>query len=563
MKIRRQIIPVRHLIRRSVRYLLVKRGFRLVEAFVVLAALAFVLTGSRIQTIDRLGNRADIVASVIATALVIAGLRAVNRRVMVAIDRRFFREAYDAQVILTELGEAIRDFTRIEQLLEVVAAKIKDALHPENVTIFLADEASGDLLPAFSYGHVPVEDEADTVPLALVLPHDGRVSERLNKLSPPDPIEFQSADDLIEITQRGSAGDLSAREALTLRAIRPTLLIPIRSNGHLYGVISLGRRLGDLPYSKEDEQLLMFVGAQMAITFENASLIRRMAEEELIKRELEMAADVQRQLFPAGALEDETLELYGTCLPARWVGGDYYDYFVVREHRVGMAIGDVAGKGIAAALLMSTVQALLWSQLTSGDRCLAEVVSSINRLLRRSTGEGGYVTFFLAEFEEETRRLTYVNAGHNPPILFRSRDDLRAKDEDGLQGQLRLRPSASAPVNAGAAAVSVAKDIQEEALVSELTTGGPIIGTFLDMPYEQETIQAESGDVLVAFTDGVTEALSPEGIEFGEERLRSVVTQSLHLAAREVAERIIARLREWQRDAPQHDDITLIIAKVK
>jgi sigma-B regulation protein RsbU (phosphoserine phosphatase) len=546
-----------------VRYLLVKRGFRLVEAIVVLAALCFVLTGSRIQAIDRLGNRADIVASVIVTALAIALLTAVNRRVMVAIDRRFFREAYNAQVVLTELGEAVRTFTKIEQLLEVVGAKIMDALHPENVTILLADEASGDLLPAFSYGHVPVTGKAGTVPSTLVLPHDGRVVERLSKLSPPRTIAFQSADDFKEIPQRGSAGTLSAPEARTLRAIRPALLIPIRSNGHLYGVISLGHRLGDLPYSQEDEQLLMFIGRQMAISFENTSLIRRMAEEERIKRELEMAWEVQRQLFPAGALEDETLELYGTCLPARWVGGDYYDYFVVREHRVGMAIGDVAGKGIAAALLMSNVQALLWSQLTSQDRRLTEIVSSLNRLLRRSTGEGGYVTFFLAEFDEETLRLTYVNAGHNPPMLFRSHNDLLAQDEDGLQARLRLSPYTKAPVNAGAAAVGVARDVQGEALVSPLTTGGPIIGTFLDMPYEQETIQAESGDMLVAFTDGVTEALSPEGIEFGEERLRSVVTQSLHLAAHEVADRIMARLREWQRDAPQHDDITLIVAKVK
>jgi len=545
------------------RYLLVKRGFRLVEAIVVLAALCFVLTGSRIAAIDRLGNRADIVASVIVTALTIALLRAVNRRVMVAIDRRFFREAYNAQVVLTELGEAVRTFTKVEQLLKLVAAKITDALHPENVTIFLAEEATGDLFPAFSYGHVPVTDKADVVPSTLVLPHDGWVMKRLNKLSLPDSIEFQSGDGFVEVPRSGRADALSVREALTLRTIRPALLIPIRSNGHVYGVISLGHRLGDLPYSKEDVQLLRVVAGQMAITFENASLIRRMAEEELIKRELEMAWEVQRQLFPAGALEAETLELYGTCLPARWVGGDYYDYFVVREHRVGMAIGDVAGKGIAAALLMSNVQALLWSQLTSQGRALPEIVSSLNRLLRHSTGEGGYVTFFLAEFDEETRGLTYVNAGHNPPMFFRRRDYLRAQDEDGLQGQLRLRPSASASAGAGSTAVSVAMDVQGEALVSQLTTGGPIIGTFLDMPYEQETIQAESGDVLVAFTDGVTEALSPEGIEFGEDRLRSVVTQSLHFAAREVAERIIARLREWQRDAPQHDDITLIVAKVK
>ena len=528
MLIRRQIIPVRHLIRRSVRYLLVKRGFRLVEAVVVLAALDFVLTGSRIAAIDRLGNRADIVASVIVTALAIMLLRALNRRVMVAIDRRFFREAYNAQVILTELGEGIRAFTKIEQLLELVAAKITAALHPENVTIFLADEATGDLIPAFSSGDAIAGAEGGDSPSTLVLPRSGWVIKQLSEPPLSKTIEFQGSDDFVDVPATASAGTLSTRGGQTLRTIRPALLIPITSNGHLYGIISLGRRLGDLPYSKEDEQLLLIVAGQMSIIVENASLIRRMAEEERIKRELEMAREVQRHLFPAGALEAATLELYGTCLPARWVGGDYYDYFVVRERRVGMTIADVAGKGIAAALLMSTVQALLRSQMTSEDRRLTDLVSSMNRLLRRSTGEGGYVTFFLAEFNEETRGLTYVNAGHNPPMLVRR----------------------------GAAQ-------KEEARFRPLTAGGPVIGTFLDLPYEQETIQAESGDVLVAYTDGVTEALNPEGIEYGEERLRSVIAESLHLAARELAETIIARVREWQGRAPQHDDITLIVAKVR
>ncbi len=133
-------IPFRLLLRRSVRYLLVSRGFRIVEAVVVLAALGFVLTGSRIAAIDRLGNRADIVATITVTTLAVTLLRAVNRRVMVAIDRRFFREAYDAQVILTRLGEAVSNSAGVERLPGLVAARITDALHPEYVNILLADE---------------------------------------------------------------------------------------------------------------------------------------------------------------------------------------------------------------------------------------------------------------------------------------------------------------------------------------------------------------------------------------------------------------------------------------
>src|SRR5258706_6523275 len=143
-------IPVSFLIRRSVRYLLVSHGFRLFQAVVVLAALSFVLTGSRIAFIDQYGNRADIVASIFVTIATTGLLTTLNRRVMISIDRRFFREAYNSELILTDLGETIPTLSKIKQLVEFVANKISDALHPENVTIFLNDEDIGAYVAAFS-----------------------------------------------------------------------------------------------------------------------------------------------------------------------------------------------------------------------------------------------------------------------------------------------------------------------------------------------------------------------------------------------------------------------------
>src|SRR5258708_25370965 len=142
--------PVSFLIRRSVRYFLVSHGFRLLQAVVILATLSFVLTGSCIAFIDQYGNRADIVASIFVTIATIALLTTLNRRVMTAIDRRFFREAYNAELVLTELGEAIPTLSKTKQLVELVARKISVALHPENVTIFLNDEDAGAYVNAFS-----------------------------------------------------------------------------------------------------------------------------------------------------------------------------------------------------------------------------------------------------------------------------------------------------------------------------------------------------------------------------------------------------------------------------
>ena len=550
--------PVSFLIRRSVRYLLVSHGFRLIQAVVVLAALSFVLTGSRIAAIDLLGNRADIVAAILVTIATIALLTALNRRVMTAIDRRFFREAYNAQLILTELGEAIPTLSKTKHLVELVANKISDALHPENITIFLDDRDVGAYVALFS-GDASKAGSAPRSQLrSLVLQYDEAHIRRLKESKLLDSAELTETDSLLQDAWE-EVSVLPDHEGHTLRDVGSSLLIPIASNGHLHGVISLGHRLSDLPYSREDKRLLLVVANQIATFIENMKLISQMAEEERNTRELEMAADVQQHLFPVDGFEHDSLEIYGTCLPALGVGGDYYDYFDVDDHHTGLAIADVAGKGIAAALLMSAVQASLRCQLGSGNRSLVDVVSSMNRMLRRSTGAQRYATFFLAEFDKATSGLTYVNAGHNSPMLVRSTLALQGEgNEQGVPGVPFTLSNKMSGTSTGIAVSTAGKPV-----IRLLTTGGPVIGTFLDEPYEQETIQLQSGDVLVVYTDGVTEALNSVGVEFGEERLRSTVVESLQLPARETAKKVIAKVLEWQGHASQHDDITLVVVKVK
>jgi sigma-B regulation protein RsbU (phosphoserine phosphatase) len=534
-----------------VRYLLISHGFRLLQVIVVLAALSFVLTGSRIALIDQYGNRADIVASIFVTLATIALLTALNRRVMTAIDRRFFREAYNAELILTELGEAIPTLAKTKQLVELVANKISDALHPENVTIFLDDEETRAYVAAFSSTTSRAGSALSSRLGGLALSYDEWPISQLRT----------SVLDLLSPSPGPPADSVpSNHESQTLRAVRSTLLIPIAANGRLRGLISLGQRLSDLPYAREDQRLLLVVANQMATFIENMELLSRMVEEERIARELEMAAAVQRHLFPADGLEDEALEIYGACLPALGVGGDYYDYFHMDDRRTGVAIADVAGKGIAAALLMSTVQASLRCQLTSADKSLADVVSAMNRLLQRSTADGGYATFFLAEFDKATRGLTYVNAGHNPPMLVRGGVVPPGKAAELYE---MAGPPRYLSATATRSGVGLIAPVAEEPVVRLLTKGGPIIGAFLNGPYEQETIQLQSGDILVVYTDGVTEALNPAGEEFGEEKLRSIVIEFPQLPARALAEEIFAKVLRWQAQAAQHDDITLIVVKVK
>jgi len=552
-------IPISFLIRRSVRYLLVSHGFRLLQVVAILAALSFVLTGSRIAFIDQYGNRADIVASIFVTIATIAVLTTLNRRVMTAIDRRFFREAYNAELVLTELGEAIPTLSKTKQLVELVASKISDALHPENVTIFLDDEDAGTYVTAFSSAMSRAGSAISSQLGGLVLHYDEWPINQLRK-STLNSAELIETDRLSPRPRLETDSVAPDHESQILRAVRSTLLIPIAANGRLNGLISLGQRLSDLPYAEEDKRLLLVVANQMGSFIENMELLSRMVEEERTARELKMAAEVQRHLFPADGLEDEALDIYGACLPALGVGGDYYDYFHMDDRHTEIAIADVAGKGIAAALLMSTVQASLRCQLTSEDKSLADIVSSMNRLLQRSSGDGSYATFFLAQFDKGTRGLTYVNAGHNPPMLVRGGFASLGQAANLLDVPGTPRVLSNRALGASAA---LAVSVVEAPVVSRLTVGGPIIGTFLNGPYAQGTMQLQSGDVLVVYTDGVTEALSPAGVEFGEEKLRSIVIESLRLPARELAEEIIASVLRWQARAAQHDDITLIVVKVK
>lgn len=552
--VRHQVIPVRLLLRRSVRYLLVSRGFIIIQAVVVFAVLSFLLTGSRLVAIDELGQRADIVVTMAATALAIAGLTFLNHRVMPIIDRRFFREAYDAQQVLSELGMEMRKVSTVEQLLERAVAKIQDALHVENVTIFLRDHATGDYSCAIS-SQLASDGVSNTRPdCSLSLPQNGALVQRMSRFAQPLPVDFDRHSPWAQTLLSAELAMNESRklENATLTRVRSALLLPVATNDQLLGIVSLGARLGDLPFSRDDRHLLMAVALQMAFAIQNAELVQEIAQEEWLRHELAIATTVQQRLFPEGAPEMASLELAGVCYPARGVGGDYYDFIPLDDGKLGIAVADVAGKGISAALLMCTVQASLRSQAPKVNGNLTELVSSMNRLLHGSTDASSYATFFYAQFDERTAQLTYVNAGHNPPMLVRAATSAKVQGV-GYGGAAREALISSEAIG----------DENQRADVRLLTTGGPIIGAFNTSDYQQETIQMEHGDLLVAYTDGVTEARNAQDQEFGEARLRRIIDSSTHAPSQELSERIVQSVREWCGEIPPHDDLTLVVMRVR
>jgi sigma-B regulation protein RsbU (phosphoserine phosphatase) len=326
------------------------------------------------------------------------------------------------------------------------------------------------------------------------------------------------------------AREARAAEVTVLRAVGARLLVQIRTRGRLTGVLSLGSRESAAEFSPDEKLMLRSVAGQLALVLENSRLLERMVEEERLRRELALAAEVQRRLFPEGPSSSPFVELAGYCQPARVVGGDYYDFLAFQNGQMGVAVADVAGKGIAAALLMSTLQASLRAQVAactpdaSAEGALAVLVSNLNLLLCNWTGPASYVTFFYAQFDPAARRLVYVNAGHNPPLF------LRAGHTEEFQ---------------------------------RLSSGGTVVGLFEHYAYEQEAVQMGAGDVLLAYTDGLSEALNARGEEFGEARVRRALAECAPTTVEEIRDEIVRRVQEWCRDAPQHDDLTFVVVKVR
>src|SRR5262249_42391510 len=279
--------------------------------------------------------------------------------------------------------------------------------------------------------------------------------------------------------------DVDDREREKLAKLGSELLLPLAVRDKLLGFISLGPKKSEEPYTGSDVRLLKSVAAQTGLALENADLMREIADEvahrERLNREVEIAREVQERLFPQKLPGVEGLDYAGHCRPALGVGGDYYDFLALPQGHLGMAIGDVSGKGIAAALMMASLQASLRGEATRGPENLAAAVANINRLVYEASQANRYATFFYAQYDPDSRKLEYVNAGHNAPMLFHK--------HDGAPTLLRLE------------------------------VGGTVIGLLESFSYQQGCVALAPGDLLIGFTDGISEAMNKNDEEWGEERL--------------------------------------------
>lgn len=305
-----------------------------------------------------------------------------------------------------------------------------------------------------------------------------------------------------------------------LQRVGIVAVIPMQVQNQVKGAILLGEKLRGGVYSKADLEFLYSLANLAIISIENARLFREAIEKQKLEDELAIAREIQKGLLPRILPEIPQFQIGAINISSKQVGGDYYDALKISPDEYAIAIGDVSGKGTPAALLMANVQASLRAFAPMG-LSIADATTRINDLTCMNTGQDKFITFFWGALNAKTREFRYVNAGHNPPFLLRANGS-----------------------------------------VERLEEGGIILGLMkTTIPYIESAVTLQSGDVIVMFTDGVSEAMNAHEQDFTEEKLEAVVKPLRTLTPEEIIKQIQVALEEHTRGTPQSDDITMLVLK--
>ena len=298
------------------------------------------------------------------------------------------------------------------------------------------------------------------------------------------------------------------------------LIIPMKIKGASKGLILLGPRISKQNYSRSDIEYLSSVGSLAIISIENAKLFKETLEKQRMEKDLELARNIQKNLLPKKLPKLKNFEIAAFNESAKQVGGDYFDVVKLNDKKTLVAIADVSGKGVQAALMMANLQAFLKS-ISKQQIPIDEATNLINDLVSENTMMGNFITFFWAVLNDEQKELTFVNAGHNPPILVR----------DGK--------------------------------ITKLKKGGMILGVMeTTIPYEATNIKVESNDAIILFTDGVTEAMNFEHKEYTDGRLEELVKANFQKSSKDLLNVIKKDVFDFTQNTEQSDDLTALIIKV-
>ncbi len=423
---------------------------------------------------------------------------------------------YEELTLLYELGQALSSIFDIPTICDIAIEMAMQVLIADRAFVAMIDEDNENLtivaargLKGFVGWKIPVgQGVSGTVALsgeAILL-------------------------DASELSWSSNSKSVISKRKRKAPSSEPTLSVPLLlpanepdGNGSgILGVMTLaGKPIGQ-QFTAGDEKLMTTLAAQISSAIHNSQLVRMLRETERVQQQLDIAAKIQHRLLPKRAPVVPGISLSGRCWPAANIGGDYYDYLTDDEGRLALLIADASGHSISSALMMMTARSRIRQELALG-KSLGRAVTDTNQSLIEDLAQAEmFISLFCARYEPETHYLTYVNCGHNPPFLWRSKTR-------------QLMP---------------------------LIGDGLILGVLETITYDEQRIIVESGDVLLFYTDGITEARSPSGEQFGEERLQNVLTTHHPVSASELVSRIYQAVNQFTDYASQQDDMTLLVMKV-
>lgn len=309
-----------------------------------------------------------------------------------------------------------------------------------------------------------------------------------------------------------------SQHSVVLSQIRSVMAVPLASGEETFGMIYVDNPFHDR-FKEEDLNVLTTIASVASIKIEHERLLDERLEKRRMEEELKVASEIQMRLQPVAPPKIEGWDMTAVSFPCREIGGDYYDYIPRRDGRLVLAVGDVSGKGTGAALLMSSVHAAVRAQ-SQARTSISEVMEEINGYIYENSPSSKYLTLFYSVLDPQTGELAYSNGGHNTPLLLRANGEMVQLDKGGLP-----------------------------------------VGLMPGMCYDEDRVQFNVGDVLIIYSDGITESVNIRDEEFGEERLIEVVKHNLHRSASGIRDRIDEALTRFVGTAAAVDDMTVMIIK--
>lgn len=301
--------------------------------------------------------------------------------------------------------------------------------------------------------------------------------------------------------------------------IKTLLCVPLLVKNKLVGILAIFNKRQNGEFSEDDKRLLSIIAAQSGQILENARLYEQERSLLVVQEQIRLASRIQLDLLPKAAPSIPGYDIAGRTMPAQMVGGDYYDFIHIDDARMACCLGDVSGKGLPASLLMANLQATLRAQ-SSVLPTAKDCISRSNQMLHQSTSDEKFATLFYGILNSQTNDFTFCNAGHDPPFLVSSSGESR-----------------------------------------RLKTGGIVLSMMESFPYSEETIALSPGDVLVMYSDGLTESMNADGGMFGEEKIATLLNQWKGTGSAEIVENMFAAVKEHAGATPQSDDLTMVVIR--